>query len=427
MRKYIFVLLTIVLMAFSYIIINLVKVDKHILLDNKDLKHNIIAGGLKDAVDFTTDGSDIFIAFNNKIQIIKKSGKSYILLQDNTAEIRSLQYYDGKLYFLSKSSLMSININDGKQVELIKNLPNFGDYGDGKLLINKGIIYISIGSATNSGIVGEDNVWKDKFPFNYDISPKDVVVNENKGSKTGAFVPYNTRNVPGQKIPGHLPGNASVITYNINKAETALYSWGIRNVMGMDINSEGRIFASVGGMEQRGSRPVKGDVDYIYELKEGVWYGWPDFSGGDPINSPRFRGNNDEKIPFLLQKHPSNNPPAPLYQHKSLSALSVLAADRYGTIGDKDSIYFYDNKENIIYSLNKKGIVEQKLKLEKGLKVCAMKAFDDGMILLEQNEGYLIALGDKNESGYKNSNIILIYALGITIISAVVLVWKSKK
>ncbi|MDP4091145.1 MAG: hypothetical protein Q8930_18015 [Bacillota bacterium] len=427
MKRYILILLTIIFIAFSYIIINLFKKDENILLNDKGIKRSIIAGGLKGAKDFTEGDGDIYIAFSSRIQVIKSNGKSYMLLDDRSLDIKGIQFWEGKLYLLSKSSLMCLNLSDGSLKELVKDMPNYGDYGDGKLLIRNGTIYISIGAATNSGVVGDDNTWKDLYPFNCDIPPKDISINAVSGSKTGAFVPFNTKNVQGQKIAGHFPGNASVITYSINKGETSLFCWGIRNVKGMDCDSDGRIVASVGGMEPRGSRPVKGDVDYIYELKEGIWYGWPDYSGGDPINSPRFRGVNDGRIAFVLQKHPSNNPPAPLYQHKTLSSLSIVAVDRKGAIGDKDCIYFYDNKDNIIYGMNKKGIVESKLRLADGMRLSAMKASDNGMMILEQNEGYLVKLGAENEAIRKGSNIILVYSLVLILTSAAIIVWKSKK
>lgn len=427
MKKYVFILLTILFILISYIIIGMVKKEQHILLRDGKVKYNIIASGLKDARDFSVNGDEVFIAFKNKIQVIEKSGKSYMLLEDNNLDIRELGYYNGNLYFLSGSSLFSLHVQDGKRSELMKDIPNYGDYEGGSILINNGMLYLSIGAATNSGVVGEDNVWKDTYPFNYDILPKDIVISEKVDSKFGAFVPYNTKNIPGQKIPGHFPGNSSVIIYNINKKNTSLFCWGLRNVNGMDYDSQGRIIATVGGMEPRGRRPVNGDVDYIYELKEGIWYGWPDYSGGDPINSPRFKGLNGEKLQFLLQKHPSSNPPAPLYQHKSLSSLSALAIDRNGILGEKDCIYFYDNKDNILYSMSTSGVVSQKLRMDNNLKLKAIKSSEKGIMLLEQNDGYLLVIGNEEKTINSNSNIIIIYTTGLIITIICILVWKTKK
>ena len=80
--------------------------------------------------------------------------------------------------------------------------------------------------------------------------------------------------------------NASILRYDLNSKEFITYATGIRNVEGLAVNSIGKLTAIVGGMEDNGVRSVKDDVDYIYDIKEKAWYGWPDFSGGDPMFQP---------------------------------------------------------------------------------------------------------------------------------------------
>lgn len=75
--------------------------------------------------------------------------------------------------------------------------------------------------------------------------------------------------------------NASILKYNLNTGKLSTYATGIRNVEGIATNSMGELTAIVGGMNEEGGREVKDDVDYIYDIKEKAWYGWPDFSGGD--------------------------------------------------------------------------------------------------------------------------------------------------
>ena len=43
-------------------------------------------------------------------------------------------------------------------------------------------------------------------------------------------------------------------------------------------------------------RGIKNDRDYIYEINGDRWYGWPDYSGGDPITSPRFTDGDPHKF-----------------------------------------------------------------------------------------------------------------------------------
>ena len=51
------------------------------------------------------------------------------------------------------------------------------------------------------------------------------------------------------------------------------------------------------GADQRGSRPIAKCPDFLYEVREGAWYGWPDFFGGRPA------------APFLLANHEELPPP----------------------------------------------------------------------------------------------------------------------
>lgn len=426
MKKSIFIIVTVLFLCSSYFLVKRFSVDSKIFTDENAVNYNILAAGLKGARDFTSKDKDIYIAYKNKIQVIEKNGKSYTLLEDRSADIRSIEYYDNKLYIVNGASFLAYDINSKKSVEIIKDIPNFGDYGQCKLMLKDKKIYLAIGAATNSGVVGEDNMWRGNFPFNHDIATKNITIGNQVSGKTGGFVPYNTKNIPGQKISGHFPGNASVIVYSTEKSESSLYCWGIRNIKAMDYDSYGRIFAAVGGMEYRGERSVKGDVDYIYELKYDIWYGWPDFSGGDPINSPRFKGSNGGKISFLLQSHPTSNPPAPFYQHKNLSTLSALAIDRGGALGKKDCIYFYDNSDNMIYNINNKGILEKSFKFDKDAKINIMKIINSKLLILEENEGLLIQMGDRDNSIDKDGRVILVYVISLITIISGLIIWKLK-
>ncbi len=173
----------------------------------------------------------------------------------------------------------------------------------------------------------------------------------NKNEK-GAFVPQGASNEDNEVIKGESIGNSSLLIYNSNTKAIETYAWGIRNIEGLDITLDGRIFATIGGYENRGLRPVENDSDYIYELKKGYWYGFPDFSGGDPLDSPRFQGESNIKNSPLLKKHPMS-PPAPTYQHNDLNSLKWIAIDDTGKINGQNTLqlYFYDsNKNNIMCS-----------------------------------------------------------------------------
>lgn len=388
----------------------------------------VVQKGIKGARDFVFDTKgNLFIAYKDKIQFIGLDGKSYDIYKDNNMNIFSLDYKENVLYFSSNTKVLSYDLNSKTVKELVKDLPNLGDYKQSIIRIKGNELYISIGVSTNSGVVGKDNIWITDSPFTYDISPKDITI---KGKlfgteNTGAFVPYRTKNTNGQVIPGHFPGNGSIVTYNLNSGNLENYAWGIRNVKGMDFNSEGKLLTSVGGMEDRGYRPVKGDLDYIFEIKKGGWYGWPDYSGGDPITSPRFKGQNNTKITFILDNHPTTNPPAPLYQHKQLSTLGCLAVDGKGVLGEKDCIYFYESKDNKVYGLDKKGILKEKVQLNTDSEVSSLKIDNNGLNILDSSGGFLYHINKNNGSISQNFEKATIYYLMIlSLLAIIIALWK---
>ncbi|WP_142414733.1 PQQ-dependent sugar dehydrogenase [Hathewaya massiliensis] len=361
-------------------------------VEDDNLKAEEKFKGFEGAVDFTYDGKDTyFVAFKNKIQEFNEKGWSNTVLKNKDLNISSIEYNEGNLYFASNNKVYSYNLKNKRQEVILKEIPNYGDYKDSMLKIKGEYLFVTIGSATNSGVVGKDNKWVEDYPHNHDITPKSITIRgENFGEeKTGAFVPYKTQNIKGQILTRGFPGNSSVIIYNLKTGGKETFAWGIRNIKGIDFSSEDKIFATVGGMENRGHRPVVGDVDYIFQIKKGLWYGWPDYSGGDPVTSPRFKGEKNTGISFLLDKHPSTNPPAPFVQHKKLNDLGVLAIDREEVLGEKDSIFFYEKKDNSICEVKKDKVISKKITLPQSSEVSSMKFCNGNLIILDSKNGII--------------------------------------
>lgn len=424
MKKILSIIVLIVFIVFSVSVLANKFYKNYKINLREDGKQFIIKfKGLTLAKDFAEDDNgNFYIAFNNRIQFVNESGKSYNLFKDNSLNIEDLEYYDGKLYYASKNSIYSYDIQNKNQKELIDNLPNLGDYKDIKIKIYNGYLYAAIGSATNSGVVGEDNKWIKDNPFYHDITPKSITLKgQNFGNnKTGAFTTNNTSNFKGQIVPEHFPGNASIIIYNLTTKASETYAYGIRNISGMDFNSEGKLIADVGGMEDRGLRPIEGDSDYIYSIEKGKWYGWPDYSGGDPVDSPKFKGLNNTKVNFILDKHPTTNPPAPLYQHKSLSSLGALVVDAKGNLNEQDDIYFYDSKDNSISFINKKNVCTKLMDFSKESYISSMKFTNKSLTVLDSKEGYLIAIANNGAIEQRILHNYIIYVLiGVILIGIV--------
>jgi hypothetical protein len=395
MKKVFDILIIAVFLIVSIYFFNICRNNIDIKSSDSRITNNILYKGLEGSTDFTVDDKgNYYISFKNEIQFINSSGKSFVILKDNNLNIYSLEYFNKKLYFSSDRNIYCYDIEGKKNRVIINDLPNYGDYKNSLIKINDNKLYVTIGAATNSGVVGKDNLWEQVNSIACDLSPFKLIMNgEGFGTnKTGAFVPYNTKNVKGQVISGHYPGNSSIIEYNISSGKNITFAWGIRNVTGLDFDSNNRLYSIVGGMEPRGLRSVNGDTDYIYEIEKDKWYGWPDYSGGDPIISPRFKDNSNKKIEFIIKEHPSVSPPAPFFQYNSLGVLKTLAIDKVGIFGEKDSIYFCNIKDNILYKLNKFGNVNMLVSLGRDKYIENIKFIKDQLIILDSKNGFLYKL-----------------------------------
>ena len=423
----------VILAAMAFALFSLKSSFKEYRVTAKDegVKSQILFKGLSNAVDFTRDNQgNYYVAFKDRVQYVDKIGRSYNVFTNKNLSITSLEYSNEILYYAAGTKVYSYNLASKENKVIIQNIPNYGDYNSSLIRINGEYLFVTIGAATNSGVVGTDNQWLDDYPQNHDVTPKTITIKGiNFGEKkTGAFVSYKTRNIKGQMITEHMPGNSSILIYNLKTGAEENFAWGIRNMNGLDFTSEGKVIVVVGGMEDRGLRPVKGDSDYIYQIKKNAWYGFPDYTGGDPINSPKFKGLNNNTIPFILDQHPTTNPPAPIYQHKSVDSLVGLAIDKKAILGDKDCIYFYERNDNSIYSLNKISALKEKINFEKGTYISSMKFFNN-LIVLDSKNGYMISIFKNENNDIRRGMQKFIYYLLAVVVTLIVsiLVGLGKK
>jgi len=391
------------------------------------IESQILFKGLINAVDFTKDNDgNYYVAFKDRVQYIDKVGRSYNILKNKNLDISSLEYKSKVLYYASGTIVYSYNLITKENKEIIKGIPNYGDYNRSLLRINGEYLFVTIGAATNSGVVGTDNKWLSNYPQNHDVTPKNITLKWiNFGEKkTGAFAAYGTRNIKGAIIPKNTIGNSSIIVYNIKTGAQGNFAWGIRNMKGIDFNSGGKLLITVGGMEDRGLRPVNGDSDYIYQIKKNGWYGFPDYTGGDPLSSPKFKALNNNDIPFILDQHPSTNPPAPIYQHKSVNSLVGLTVDKKGVLGDIDCIYFYEKNDNSIYSLNKKNALKEKVNFGSGTYISNMKFFDT-LNVLDSKNGYISSIRKKDITNIETPTNRFSYYLLVVVVTLIVSILVS--
>lgn len=412
MKKFVkYILISIILVSFAFVAFKITSNYKIDML-NKNLNWNIKwkgeSGG--NSITFDNDGN-MYIAFKDEVKVISQDGKSTRIFGDKELNISYIEYYKNRIYYASGTKVAYYDLEKKESKVLLNDLPNFGDYKESKILFKDNDMYISIGAATNSGVVGDDNAWA-KDSGKCDITPNNLIVkgkniSENDG---GAFIPYGNKNSKGQVIEGRYPGNASIIKVDPDTGKNKLYAWGIRNIEGWDVGSDNKIYGIIGGMEERGLRPVYGDKDYIYEIEEGIWYGWPDYSGGDSIDSPRFREEDGRRTLQILEEHPSINPPAPVYQHKDVSSIYYLCIDNEGKILNKDTFVFYDKKEHSIYKMEKGKVSIKLMDLTDNMKINDIEIYGENIYLLDGN-GYVYEVMNKEDMQKANIPVPLIIVL----------------
>ena len=277
---------------------------------------------------FTENGDLIFAELGyttGNPRILRLSeGRFDVVAENFNVPITGINYYDGVIY-VSHSGFISVVELDGTRRNIILGLPSNGDYNNNRVVIGPDEkMYFGQGTATNSGVVGLDNDWVFTNPMVYDYSGEYVMLNgqnfeteniliENPQSEklyTGAYSPYGIPNTPNEVRKGITRASGSILRANLDGSELELYAWGFRNPVYMKFDNVERLFVANNGYEARGSRPIANAVDEFFLVAPGIWHGWPDYSGGDPVTLPRFKPEGREQPEFLLTQHP-NIPPRP--------------------------------------------------------------------------------------------------------------------
>lgn len=267
-----------------------------------------------------------------------------------------IAYADGAFYVAEGGQLQGGRIlritPDGKITALVDKLPSFGDHHtNGPAVGPDGKIYFSQGVATNSGVVGEDNLkfgWLKRFPKFHDVPCRDITLaGENfetpdliNGSdarvRTGAFVPFGTSTSPGQVIKGQVPCGGAVMRVAVNGGQVELIAWGLRNPFGLAFAPDGQLYVSENGYDDRGSRPVWGASDVLWRIEAGAWYGWPDYAEGRAVTMEDYKPPGKKAPKVLLARHPGK-PPRPvavLGVHASSDGMDFSRSSAFGHVGE---------------------------------------------------------------------------------------------
>lgn len=258
---------------------------------------------------------------------------------------------------------------DGTVTALVEDLPGTGDHHTNAPVIGPdGYLYFGQGTATNSGIVGIDNYnfgWLRRYPAFHDIPAKDVTlagVNyestdpftpavelkwyqkllpftapPRKLVLTGAYSSFGTPTKPGQVIKGQVPFTGGIMRVPLTGGKPEMVAWGMRNPFGLAFSPDGKLYATENQFDVRGSRPVYGTGDLLWEIRPGTWYGWPDHFAGQPVNNAdRFAPPGGPNPRRLLAQRPGPlpKPVATFGVHASADGFDFSRDPAFGHVGD---------------------------------------------------------------------------------------------
>jgi glucose/arabinose dehydrogenase len=280
-----------------------------------------------------------------KVTRIELDGQRTVLAQGsafgNELPITAVSFHDGQVYVVHAGTV-SIIEEDGQIQNIITGLPGQGDHQANQLVFQDDVMYLSIGTVTNSAVVGEDNAvfgWlkKPELRHLHDVPCEDIVLTretfvsdnplEEGGQtvETSPYAPFGTALPAGSTVSGDPKCNGAVLRANLDRSNLQVMAWGLRNPYGLEIGPDGELYITMHGFDARGSRPVEDAWDCFYKVEEGAWYGWPDFACDVPVTDPQFKPIDQPQPQFVIAQQPAENPPRPIAKFNPHAATNGFA------------------------------------------------------------------------------------------------------
>jgi glucose/arabinose dehydrogenase len=310
------------------------------------------------------------------LRVERNGGLTEIARGENNGPWTGIAFASGAFYVAEGGQMKGGRIlriaPDGTATSLIDSLPSYGDHHtNGPAIGRDGQIYFTVGVATNSGVVGEDNFkfgWLKRFPKFHDIACRDIqlsgqnfespnVIAGSGSAQTGAFVPFGTATTKGQVIKGQVPCSGSVLRMPASGGKPELVAWGLRNPFGMAFAPDGQLYITENGFDDRGSRPVWGAGDVLWRITPGTWYGWPDYAEGQPVTNENFRPPLRKSLAPIIDPQPGR-PPKPVAVfgvHASADGFDFSRSSAFGHVGQAFVAEFGDQAPTTGKSLHPVG------------------------------------------------------------------------
>lgn len=305
----------------------------------------------------------------SRVRLTPRGTAVEVVADQLSGPINDILWHNGRLY-ISHRGKISVLERDKQVRDLVTGLPSLGDHHNNCMAVGPdGKIYFGQGTATNSGVVGLDNFtfgWLQKYPDVHDIPARDIRLRaeaftdpdpialltnkEFQRVTTAAFAPFGRTGDVGSGIrqvgasadegtrlvKGQVKANGTILRMDADGSNLEVYAWGLRNPFGLGFTPDGKLLVTDAGYDERGSRPIANAPDCLWQMKQGAWYGFPDFAAGLPVTDPRFKSPRGPAPKFLLAEHPPVEKPfATLPPHTGGTQFDLSRHREFG----KDQVY----------------------------------------------------------------------------------------
>jgi glucose/arabinose dehydrogenase len=258
---------------------------------------------------------------------IEVANLNRVMGYDSLAAVAGLVWHNGALYFThrakDRTGAVSRMTMDGRVTQLFSGfIDSATDHQLNDIRVGPdGRMYFTSGAGGNAGVLGQDMIpFVLKSPWTQTTACHDLVLlgknfhivdyrTEKKGdiALTGAFSPVGTPTQPGHRVPGRTKCGGAILSFDANNPEATIrpYAWGFRNVIGLAWGANGQMYATQNGYDVAPPRPVNDTADPTYFVREGAWYGVPDFSAAfEPLTDPKFEAPGQLYAPVSINGQP---------------------------------------------------------------------------------------------------------------------------
>jgi glucose/arabinose dehydrogenase len=271
-----------------------------------------------------------------------------------------IAFHDGWLYLSHDQAdgswgVSRIDPATGEAEAVVRGMPGGGDHWINHLAFAAdGTLYFGVGSVTNSGVVSSHDPVNERWlalrPDLHDIPCRDLVLTgqvfaerdartrEEVTRTTGAFQPYGSSEAT--RVAAGFPCSTGLYRLRPGAERPELVAWGFRNPVALAVTADGEVLVGSHGADLRSTRPIFNDPEGIYRLREGAWYGWPDFGNGlEPVTAARHQPpaehlpEGHERIDFVIDHRASGLAPpdrsllvAATEPHAAVGGMTVVPA-----------------------------------------------------------------------------------------------------